>query len=63
MSDNSNAMSGVGFLGMLFAGFISYVMNGFLWSLLHCLFGWFYIIYVVIFRHSEIVPAFVKFFS
>jgi hypothetical protein len=48
---------------MIFAGFISYVLNGFWWSLLHCIFGWVYIIYAVIFHHSEFVPAFTKFFS
>lgn len=54
--------TGFGF-GFLFAGFVSYVMNGFLWSVLHAFFGWFYIIYLVIFRSSEIVPAFRAFFG
>lgn len=62
MSNNNETSATIGF-GLLFAGFVSYVMNGFLWSVLHAFFGWFYIIYLVIFRSTEIVPAFRAFFG
>lgn len=50
-------------IGFFLSGFVSYVLNGFLWSVLHAFFGWFYLIYVLIFRHSEIIPAFKTFFG
>lgn len=62
MSNNTKISVEIGF-GFLFAGFVSYVMNGFLWSVLHAFFSWFYIIYLVIFRSAEIVPAFRSFFG
>ena len=63
MSNNTcNASTGIG-LGFFISGFISYVLNGFWWSVLHAFFGWLYIIYAVIFRHNEFAPAFRAFFQ
>jgi len=60
---NKNEISVTFGFGFLFAGFVSYVMNVFLLSVLHAFFGWIYIIYLVIFRSVEIVPAFRAFFG
>lgn len=60
-NDNSTAATGFG-IGFFLSGFISFVLNGFLWSILHAFFGWFYIIYVVLFRAKDIVPAFKNMF-
>lgn len=49
--------------GFFLSGFISFVLNGFWWSVLHAFFSWFYLIYALIFRHSELVPAFKHFFG
>lgn len=45
------------------AGFISYILNGFWWSVVHAFCGWIYLIYVIIFRHSELIPAFKTYFG
>lgn len=49
--------------GFFLAGFVSYVLNGFLWSIIHAFCSWFYLIYVLIFRNREIIPAFKQFFG
>lgn len=62
-NESSSTMSEVGFLGMVIAGFVSYVLNGFWWSVFHCLFGWTYLIYATIRYHDQFKSAFTAFFS
>ena len=57
MSNSSNAGTG-GLIGGIIAAVISYALNGsFLWAVLAFFFNWFYILYAVIFRTKEIIPA------
>ena len=63
MSDNTVRYGGGGCLGFVLSFIISYAMNGFWWALLHGFLSWFYILYVIIFRTKEIIPALVRLFT
>lgn len=63
MSNTTTTTSSAGCLGFVISFIISYAMNGFWWALLHGFCGWFYILYAVIFRTKEIIPALVKMFT
>ena len=65
MSNNTTTTtSSAGCLGFVISFIISYAMNGgFWWAVLHGFFSWFYIIYAVVWRTKEIVPALVKMFT
>ena len=65
MSDNDN--SGCGCIigpGGIAAIVLSYALNGsFGWAVLHGMFGWLYVAYVVLVRNKEILPAIQRWFS
>lgn len=48
--------------GSVVSFIISYAMNGFWWALLHGILGWLYVLYAVIQRPKEIIPALQKLF-
>ena len=51
-------------LGSIIAMVLSAVLNhSFLWAIFHLLCGWFYVLYVLIERSHEVVPAFKHMFS
>jgi hypothetical protein len=55
---NEAAASGYG-LGSIIALIVSAVLNKSLfWAFLHFLCGWFYLVYVLIYRVHEVLPAF-----
>lgn len=59
MSDNSSSSGGscIG-LGSIIAVILSAALNhSFWWGLLHFFFGWGYVLYAVLFRTKEILPA------
>jgi hypothetical protein len=58
MSDRSSS-SGCGLgIGSIVAVVISVAFNhSFWWGLLHFILGWLYVLYAVLFRTKEIVPA------
>ena len=54
----SNASTGIG-LGTILAILISVALNkSFWWAILHMFFGWFYVIYALVTRGTEIIPGF-----
>ena len=58
MSDNNNSGAGVSCIGAVIAAILSAALNhSFWWGVFHFLCGWFYVIYVVIVRGPEIIPA------
>lgn len=64
--ENNNQIQYVqtgGSAGIFIAGFLSYVLNGFWWSIFQCWFSWLYIIYAFIFNRHEIIPAITNFFN
>ena len=49
----------IGWIGSLTACFLSVILNhSFWWAVLHFIFGWFYVLYVLLCRAHEIVPGF-----
>ena len=58
MSDSkSSSGCGIG-LGSIVAVVISVAFNhSFWWGLLHFILGWIYVLYAVLFRTKEIIPA------
>lgn len=62
MDNKEAAGSGCG-LGSIIALILSAALNhSFWWAILHGLFGWLYVIYVLAARSHEIIPAFRNFF-
>lgn len=62
MSDDSSTGSCIG-LGSICAVILSAALNhSFWWGFLHFFCGWFYVLYAVLFRTKEIVPALKNFF-
>lgn len=63
MSDSSQVGLG-GVLGGIFAAVLSASLNhSFWWGLLHFICGWFYVLYALIARSHEILPAISQMFS
>ena len=57
MSNRGSGGAGFG-CGSIIALIISVALNhSFLWAVLHLFLSWIYVVYVVIFRGSEIIPA------
>ena len=59
MSDSNNSSSGgcIG-IGSACAVILSVALNhSFWWAVLHFIFGWFYVLYAVLFQTKQIVPA------
>ena len=62
MSDNRVNISVSG--GSIFAVILSWALNHSIgWAILHFLFGWFYIIYALLVRSVEILPALRRMFG
>jgi len=58
MSDDSSSAGCEIGLGSVVAVILSAALNhSFWWGLLHFVFGWIYVLYAVLFRTKEIVPA------
>ncbi len=57
-SNSSTASTGIS-IGTILAILISVALNkSFWWAILHMLFGWFYVIYALATRGTEIIPGF-----
>lgn len=55
---SGNGATGVSVIGSVTSAILSAALNhSFWWGVLHFIFGWFYVIYAVICRGPEIVPA------
>lgn len=55
---NNNSSSGCIGMGSVCAVVISAALNhSFWWGVLHFIFGWIYVLYAILFRTKEIVPA------
>ena len=66
MSDGktTSAGGGCGCLGSVLAAVISAALNhSFWWGLLHFFLSWIYVLYALIVRHREILPALRQWFS
>ena len=58
MSKDDSSSNGVLSLGTILAAVLSWALNHSVgWAILHFVFGWLYIVYAVITRTKEIVPA------
>lgn len=58
MSKRSSKAGGCGCLGVIIAAVLSYALNGSLgWALVHGFFSWFYVLFVLLLRSKEIIPA------
>ena len=63
MSDKKTTASGFGCFGMILSAVLSAALNhSFWWGLLHFLLGWIYVLYALLFRAKEIIPALDGFF-
>lgn len=59
-----NTTGGAGCGGAVLAGLISYSLNhSFWWMVFHFCCGWFYVVYALVARTHEIVPALRAFFG
>ncbi len=57
-SSSSSQAGGCGCLGFIIAAVLSYALNNSLgWSFLHGVCSWFYVLYALIIRSKEIIPA------
>jgi len=58
MSEKSSSVVG---LGSVLALLISVAINkSFLWAIIHCIFGWFYVVYALVYQGKQIVPGFLS---
>ena len=58
MSKGDNSSGGRIGIGSVCAVILSAALNhSFWWGVLHFIFGWIYVLYAVLFRTKEIVPA------
>ena len=58
MSEKVKVVSGGGCLGSVLAFVVSYALNhSVLWAIVHMCFSWFYILYALVTRSHEIIPA------
>jgi hypothetical protein len=64
MSDNQNSAGCSVGLGSVLAVVLSVALNhSFWWAVLHFLFGWLYVIYALLVRSAEILPALRRMFG
>ena len=57
-SSSLSQAGGCGGLGFTIAAVLSYALNHSLgWAFVHGILDWFYVLYVLIFRSQEIIPA------
>lgn len=64
MSDNRNSVGCSFSLGSVVAVVLSVALNhSFWWAVLHFIFGWFYVIYALLVRSAEILPALRRMFG
>lgn len=59
VKDKKRISIGEGFqVGCILSAILSYALNkSLVWMILHAIFGWYYILYAVLVRGKEIVPA------
>ena len=58
MSNNSSNATVCGMFGSIFAAVLSAALNhSFWWGVLHFILGWIYILYALLCRSKEIIPA------